>query len=361
VWNRTGVVLETAASYRITYVSGDWRDAERPACGADGQGAIGFDPVRWFFGRKRRLREAKWFELIGHIAHPRPWPVEEFGFKKLLNLLFLRDPKPLTMSLLRLGKYLTQRNSSVDVVNLASGGIFYAFANDGWAHYANNSGAILIEIERTADLPATGPVFVVTPRGEVLDRADGIPGAEDACDQVAERNAALLTHLRQRATMSWPLASFVNHAARGRPATETGDPALNPYPADAIVFADSLARSPADAATARLALPDAVSALDDAMIDWWGDQKKADEQQGVGTGVKMRAAQRWAGAQSLGMRMRGQMRAAPLPLDFLAPLVDLLAGTYVRVANLVDVANPTRFLKRSVHNPWRKAWHKDEV
>jgi uncharacterized protein (DUF2235 family) len=362
VWNRTGVVFETAASYRITSVAGAWRDAERPPCGADGQGAVGVDPVRWFFGRKRRLREAQWFELIGHVAHPRPWPVEEFGFKKLLKLLFLRDPKPLTMSLLRLGKYLRRPGESVEVVNLASGGIFYAFANDGWAHYANNSGAIVIEIERTADVPATGQVFVVTPRGEVLDRATGAAGAQDACDQVVKRNAILLTCLKQRITTSWPLPSFANHAHGGVPqAPAEADLTLNPYPADAVVFTDPHAHSPAAAAAARLMLPDAVMQHDNAMIAWWSSQKTTAAQLAAGARWEVRAARRRAGMEHLGIQLRGQMQAAPLPLDFLARMVELAAGIYVQAANLVDRVNPARYLPRATHTPWGKTWHKDEV
>ena len=38
----------------------------------------------------------------------RPWPVEEFGFGKLLRMLFFQGPKPLTRSLLPLGQHLPE-------------------------------------------------------------------------------------------------------------------------------------------------------------------------------------------------------------------------------------------------------------
>ena len=45
-WDRTGFVIERGATYRLTYVGGRWRDAEKDPCGPEGQRAQGTDVRR---------------------------------------------------------------------------------------------------------------------------------------------------------------------------------------------------------------------------------------------------------------------------------------------------------------------------
>ena len=200
-WNRTAIVFETTGIYRIGYLRGNWRDSGKTPCGADGQRPRGLDWARRFFWRSRRLSQANWLELIGHIAHPRPWPVEEFGFGKLLRMLFFQGPKPLTRSLLRLGRHLPAPDQSVYVVNLADNGLFYAFANDTWATGRDNSGSIEIEIERVVEVPAAAPAYAVTPRGEAIEWQE-VPLALRS--KIEERNAVLAATLGAAAAAGWP-------------------------------------------------------------------------------------------------------------------------------------------------------------
>ena len=140
-WNRTGVVLEQGASYRITYVGGTWQDKEAPVCGPSGQDARGFDPRR-LLGQGKRVIRGRWMELIGHVAHPRRWdPAERSGWDLLYYLMF-RDPKELTRTLIPLGRHLTTPGSAVDLQIDALSGVFYGYANDWWLFYANNTGSV---------------------------------------------------------------------------------------------------------------------------------------------------------------------------------------------------------------------------
>lgn len=148
VWNRTGIVFESAALYRVAYIGGTWSDAEKRACGPAGQQNAGIDLGRHLIGHGLRLPGADRMQLIGHVAHPRPWRVAEFGFRMLLKLLFRRDPVPMRKSLLPLGRRMSRPRDEIHILNLAHGGLFYLFANDAWAAYRDNSGAIELEIER---------------------------------------------------------------------------------------------------------------------------------------------------------------------------------------------------------------------
>lgn len=378
VWNRTAIVFETAASYRITYIAtarspADWQDEEKPLCGPQGQSPNWLDLWRHLFRFRRRLRSANWLELIGHIAHPRPWPVEEFGIGKLLQLLFWRDPKPLTLSLLRLGKYLPQPGASVDVINLASGGLFYCFANDVWPYYANNSGSVTIEIERVAYVASEGAYFVVTPRGEVLEHAPGDAAGDDTagddtaggapddgagdplatCETarrlVCARNLALRDHLPGRVGASWPLASFHDQAAQSLP--ESAGAALPAYPRDATAF-DGALQDRAAAARRQLLLPEAVCAIDDQLVDWWNE---------VTVPVEERRRLRQAAAplvvfsemtKGLTARAPAGMQPASRALERVGKAADLIATIASR---------PLRRGPAARTKAWAHGWDRDEV
>lgn len=176
IWNRSGVVMERDASYAIEYVDGLWTDKEGVSVDIDGD-KLGFDLVRRIWAYARRDCGARYVELIGHVAHPRLWPTFEFGSIKLLRYFMYRDPAPLHLSLIRLGRVVKAHGHAVVHVKGASG-IFYAFANDLWATYANNSGAVRIRIRRLTeaeqkavetDKTAWDRQFFISRRGEVFD------------------------------------------------------------------------------------------------------------------------------------------------------------------------------------------------
>jgi uncharacterized protein (DUF2235 family) len=199
VWNRGAVVFESAGIYRIRRLGGEWRDAGEPACGPEGQPSGGLlrDPVRRLLGWLRRVRGEDWMRLFGHVAHPRLWPVHEFGFWRLLLYFFWREPAPLARSLIPLGRHMKAGRDSVYVANFASNGVFHCFANDAWATYDNNSGAIDLEIERVASIPAGAPWHAITPRGDVVDESD--PTAAQLV-KLAEQRSRLL----QGRQADWP-------------------------------------------------------------------------------------------------------------------------------------------------------------
>ncbi|MBL8698634.1 MAG: DUF2235 domain-containing protein [Alphaproteobacteria bacterium] len=175
VWNRTGVVLQPGVLYEITQREGRWRDREQSDCDAAGDRLAGIDLVRRLFAWARRRPDASYVELVGHVAHPRAWPAFEFGFFKLLRYFAINDPWPLRASLLRIGKGLGE-GRRVYVHSQAPAGVFYAFANDLWRYYANNSGSVRIAIRRLPphEAPATGALrYEISRRGEVLE-ADAV-------------------------------------------------------------------------------------------------------------------------------------------------------------------------------------------
>jgi uncharacterized protein (DUF2235 family) len=176
-WTRTGVVIEHGAAYRLT-AEGQWRDADKRACGPEGQDAYGLDLIRRAFARGKRRRTGRWMELFGHVAHPREWPLFELGFFRLLQFLLVSDPAPLAWSLLRLGDHMKDGGAAYLRQDGASG-VFYAFPNDCWETYANNSGRVTVTIERVAQIPAATPCLIVDARGaaraERLDTPLAVP------------------------------------------------------------------------------------------------------------------------------------------------------------------------------------------
>lgn len=172
-WNRTGVVFEQGAIYRVTYVGGQWQDKEDPVCGPAGQRATGLG-IRRFLGWGKRVVDGEWMELIGHVAHPRPWEQREQGGWKLLYYLLFADPKELTDSLIPLGRHLARIGDSVDVRMEAPSGVLWGYANDWWLFYDNNSGDVTLSVTRLADgHDADRPRYVVTaPAGFVVSQAE---------------------------------------------------------------------------------------------------------------------------------------------------------------------------------------------
>jgi uncharacterized protein (DUF2235 family) len=323
VWNRTGVVFEFGAIYKITYVDGKWQDKEMPECGPVGQRPQGLDLIRRMLWFRKRLIGANWLELIGHIAHPRPWPVAEFGLRRLLRLFFLHEPRSLTRSLIRLGCHLDAPDKSVTVVSLAHNGVFHAFGNDTWATYPNNSGSILLQIERVSALPPRGEAcFVVTPRGEVLDRGEVDAADGKLMDLVVERSV----FLEGQGVPLWPVLTL---QPQNRQAVAPPD-----YPTT-VAFADVLIEQP-------IAEPHATP-MDESEP---ATPKQAAAAATPATGIR--------DLKAIDDEIQKQLTALAQPTRPTEPKIGGVAGT------LNAIGRGVAFRSRRA-SPWRNEWTRDEV
>lgn len=238
VWNRTSVVMESAALYRVSYASGAWHDQEKPACGPAGQPPSGLDLARRLFFRTKRMLHEDWLTLAGHIAAPRHWPVAEFGFFTLMKILFWREPRPLTRSLIPFGRHLRSAHDAVYILNVGHNGLFHAFGNDAWGAYANNSGAVDLVVERIAEVPRPGPneaappFYAVTPRGDVVGPAE-VP--VELVEMVEERSRRLAGQLQR-----WPSGREETIESDDTLLSADGDPA-DAFADRAVAFPDALA------------------------------------------------------------------------------------------------------------------------
>ena len=105
--------------------------------------------------------------LCATIAGPRRWPLRELPLKLAFAYLFRRDPRMLLNQVGALGSSLRQPGDTILIASGRPPGLLHLFANDLWQTYANNTGAIALELTRlTADpggaeplwmLPAAGP------------------------------------------------------------------------------------------------------------------------------------------------------------------------------------------------------------
>ena len=168
-WNRTGLVLERGGRYRLRYVSGVWQDKECTPTGPAGQDASRHRDVRGRWGWARRLNgeSAKWMTLAGTVAHPRDWPLQEKSARDLLYYLIRADPHELTDTLFSLGA-VAARDVYLEVESPS--GVLHCFANDLWAFYENNSGAVELDVTRLPNDASPTPAIVVTATGVVAER-----------------------------------------------------------------------------------------------------------------------------------------------------------------------------------------------
>lgn len=149
-WHSPGVVIETGALYRLTWLGGHWRDASAPPCGPGGQEAGPRDMRRWWKWN-RRLQDRPWMQLVVTVAHPRHWKLHEYPLRKLLPLLFGNDPPELRSQLAPIGPALVGEGAAVLLQSHAPGGLLHLFANDWWQTASNNSGGLKLRIERVAE------------------------------------------------------------------------------------------------------------------------------------------------------------------------------------------------------------------
>lgn len=177
-WDRTGLVLPGAgARYRLTWLSGEWRDAECPPCGPTGQ--PGTELIRRLFRKRRRLPAENYMTLCITIAQPRPWPLREGGLARLARYLFLRDPWELREQIAPVGRDLAMRGSSVVIQHDGEDGMLHLFANDAWMTAANNSGGLEMAIERLpAEATVDGPVWRFAAASSSEGSDDDPPGSD---------------------------------------------------------------------------------------------------------------------------------------------------------------------------------------
>src|SRR3546814_13866403 len=76
LWDRTGIALEYGGAYRLTYVDGIWRDAEKNGCGPAGR-PVSRGDLRRLLPGGLRLRDQPRMALVGTVAHPRLWALRE--------------------------------------------------------------------------------------------------------------------------------------------------------------------------------------------------------------------------------------------------------------------------------------------
>ncbi|WP_180982467.1 DUF2235 domain-containing protein [Methylocella silvestris] len=168
-WNRTGVVIEQGAAYRIDYLAGYSRDGACPPCGPDGQKAGYFDRRRWL-GWGLRVKKAQWMALGATIAHPRDWPPRERPFHEALKFLFYSAPKELLDQIAMLGCDLHRPGDGVCLVNEAPGGLLHMFANDWWQTSSNNSGGPRLRVTRLAHPDEGAPIWTLEASGSAWSR-----------------------------------------------------------------------------------------------------------------------------------------------------------------------------------------------
>lgn len=119
-WNDTGIKVMDKDEYRFT------TDEEAAWCDSwHDTGPTGFD--MWLPDWLKRVPEAKWFELVGAVREP-PAPEQSEEAEGKEDFLF-PALKP--------------------SVVMARRGRLFLFANDAAGFYANNSGKILVKVERS--------------------------------------------------------------------------------------------------------------------------------------------------------------------------------------------------------------------
>jgi uncharacterized protein (DUF2235 family) len=168
-WLRTGLIIERNRYYRVTYLGGLTRDAEKSPSGPGGQKAGALD-LRGFPQFKPRVPKGKWMLLGAVIAHPRIWTPEEKSLKEGLTYLFFRTPQPLLDQIATIGYDLANPNDSVFIKSTAPSGLLYFFVNDLWQTAGDNSGGPRLSIEPVEEPDANGILFTLEHRIETDSR-----------------------------------------------------------------------------------------------------------------------------------------------------------------------------------------------
>jgi hypothetical protein len=110
-WNDTGIDLIEGQKYKYEAI-GEWKDGKMKSCDANGYSDFFLDLLSW----TKRNRHAKWFQLIGVVNK---------NTKNPLCTICFSDKGTFTAH---------------------ASGRLWAYANDAWIAYGNNSGSIKLTI-----------------------------------------------------------------------------------------------------------------------------------------------------------------------------------------------------------------------
>lgn len=191
-WFRSGVVLESGQTYRITWLEGKWRDKAHLECGPDGEKKMTW--WRRLLARMvRRLKmpriplideqgqptwnkngqEVPRMTLTATHAHPRRWAPAEYGLRDLGRYFFKQDPKELVEQLAPIGKDLSSANSAVclQIGNDIPNGMLWLFANDTWIAASDNSGVVRLKIEHVDAPEPNQPLWRLKHEAKIPPRA----------------------------------------------------------------------------------------------------------------------------------------------------------------------------------------------
>lgn len=141
LWEYTGMVLEKYAEYELT-ATGFWQDLRDTPVGPEGQDPSDESWLKILFRWARRKVDARWMALIALPNKDFGWNWKELGVLDALYYLLIEDPKEFTSQQKVIGK--SCRLSIGD----REEAMLWCFANDMWKYYENNTGSVVLRIER---------------------------------------------------------------------------------------------------------------------------------------------------------------------------------------------------------------------
>lgn len=143
LWNFTGFILEEEGTYRFR-TEGIWQDGNKAPVGPEGESDDTKSILKRWGRHGRRAPKARQMQLIGVVNHPRNWRWMERRWYEALHYLFVADPPELVETL-----FPINTGTSITIKSKETG-IFWAFANDWWKMYDNNTGSVTLWITREA-------------------------------------------------------------------------------------------------------------------------------------------------------------------------------------------------------------------
>ncbi len=152
LWNFTGFILEAGATYQMA-AGGFWQDGNGPLVGPEGEHSNEVAPAKRLaiIRQGRRAPRHPWMQLMGIVNYPREWPWRERRWYEALHYLFVEDPLQLVREIFPIGC------QTMRTIGPNQTGILWAFANDWWKRYANNTGSVTLTVRRLAEGELIGP------------------------------------------------------------------------------------------------------------------------------------------------------------------------------------------------------------
>lgn len=140
-WEYTGIVLEPGVRYALR-ADGSWQDWKDSPVGAEGQSPGDQSLLKRLARPLKRVREGNWLELIALPGHDFGWHWRELGVGRALYYLLIDDPAEFKSQYLRVGR-------GCEIVGPAgSEAMLWCFGNDARKFYGNNTGSVLLEVQR---------------------------------------------------------------------------------------------------------------------------------------------------------------------------------------------------------------------